>query len=75
MKQVLLTQKGGPQEAPYVIETTLPEPTAGQVRVKVLASGVAFADVMMRRARLARRQGLVTRPAVAWQPGAIGRLL
>ncbi len=48
MKQVLLTQKGEPQEALHVVEAALPEPEAGQVRVKVLASGVAFADVMMR---------------------------
>ncbi len=48
MKQVLLTQKGEPREALHVVETTLPEPKTGQVRVKVLASGVAFADVMMR---------------------------
>ena len=49
MKKVLLTQKGEPQEALHVVETEIPEPTTGQVRVKVLASGVAFADVMMRR--------------------------
>ncbi len=49
MKKVLLTQKGEPREALHVVETALPEPTTGQVRVKVLASGVAFADVMMRR--------------------------
>ena len=49
MKKVLLTQKGEPQKALHVVETALPEPTAGQVRVKVLATGVAFADVMMRR--------------------------
>ena len=49
MKKVLLTQKGEPQEALHVVETEIPEPTTGQVRIKVLASGVAFADVMMRR--------------------------
>ena len=49
MKKVLLTQKGEPREALNVVETALPEPMAGQVRVKVLASGIAFADVMMRR--------------------------
>ncbi len=48
MKQALLTQKGEPQEALHVVEADIPEPTTGQVRVKVLASGVAFADVMMR---------------------------
>lgn len=48
MKKVLLTQKGEPQAALHVVETEIPEPTTGQVRIKVLASGVAFADVMMR---------------------------
>ncbi len=48
MKQVLLTQTGEPQEALYVVEAALPEPKTSQVRIKVLASGVAFADVMMR---------------------------
>ncbi len=48
MKQVLLTQTGEPQEVLHVVEAALPEPITGQVRVKVLASGVAFADVMMR---------------------------
>ena len=49
MKKVLLTQKGEPREALHVVEAEIPEPTMGQVRIKVLASGVAFADVMMRR--------------------------
>ena len=49
MKKVLLTQKGEPREALHVVEAEIPEPTTGQVRIKVLASGVAFADVMMRR--------------------------
>jgi NADPH:quinone reductase-like Zn-dependent oxidoreductase len=49
MKQVLITQKGEPREALRVVETEIPEPTAGQVRVQVLASGIGFADVMMRR--------------------------
>ncbi len=48
MKQALLTQKGKPQEALHVVEANIPEPTKDQVRIKVLASGVAFADVMMR---------------------------
>ena len=47
MKKVLITQKGEPREALHIVETEIPEPTTGQVRVKVLASGVAFSDVMM----------------------------
>jgi hypothetical protein len=46
-KQVLLTKKGGP-EVLEVVESEVPEPGPGEVRVKVLATGVAFADVMMR---------------------------
>src|ERR687894_3001055 len=46
-KQVLLTKKGGP-EVLEVVEREAPEPGPGEARVKVLATGVAFADVMMR---------------------------
>jgi NADPH:quinone reductase-like Zn-dependent oxidoreductase len=46
-KQVLITKKGGP-EVLEVVEREAPEPGPGEVRVKVLATGVAFADVMMR---------------------------
>src|SRR3712207_9354000 len=46
-KQVLLTKKGGP-EVLEVVERKAPEPGPGEARMKVLATGVAFADVMMR---------------------------
>jgi NADPH:quinone reductase-like Zn-dependent oxidoreductase len=46
---VLLTQFGKPADAFRIAEDDLPEPGEGQVRVKILAAGVAFADVMMRR--------------------------
>lgn len=46
-KQVLLTKKGGP-EVLEVVEREAPEPGPSEARVKVLATGVAFADVMMR---------------------------
>src|ERR671910_3841782 len=46
-KQVLLTRKGGP-EVLEIVEREVPEPGPGEVRVRVLATGVAFADVMMR---------------------------
>ncbi len=46
---VLLTQFGKPTDAFHIVEDDLPEPSEGQVRVKILAAGVAFADVMMRR--------------------------
>ena len=46
-KQVLITKKGGP-EVLEIVEREAPEPGPGEARVKVLATGVAFADVMMR---------------------------
>jgi len=47
-KRVLLTRKGGP-EVLEIVEREVPEPGPGEARVRVLATGVAFADVMMRR--------------------------
>lgn len=46
-KRVLIARTGGP-EVLQVVEEELPEPQPGAVRVKVLTTGVAFADVMMR---------------------------
>jgi NADPH2:quinone reductase len=46
-KRVLLTRKGG-TEVLEIVEREVPEPGPGEARVKVLATGVAFADVMMR---------------------------
>jgi NADPH:quinone reductase-like Zn-dependent oxidoreductase len=45
--RVVITGLGGPQVLKYV-EEELPTPRPGQVRVKILAAGVAFADVLMR---------------------------
>jgi len=45
--QVVITAQGGPDVLKYV-EDDLPVPGPGQVRVKNLASGVAYADVLMR---------------------------
>jgi len=45
--RVVINRYGGP-EVLQLIEEDLPEPSAGQVRLKVLATGVAFADVLMR---------------------------
>jgi NADPH:quinone reductase-like Zn-dependent oxidoreductase len=46
--RVVITGLGGPEVLKW-LEEDLPEPGPGQVRVKVLAAGVAFADVLMRR--------------------------
>ena len=46
--RVIITGKGGP-EVLKLVEEELPNPGAAEVRVKVFAVGVAFADVLMRR--------------------------
>jgi NADPH:quinone reductase-like Zn-dependent oxidoreductase len=45
--RVVITAHGGP-EVLKLIEEDLPEPRSAEVRLKVLATGVAFADVLMR---------------------------
>jgi len=46
--RVVITAQGG-SEVLKLVEDALPIPGPGQVRVKNLASGVAYADVLMRR--------------------------
>src|SRR5262249_29861745 len=45
--RILVTHYGGP-DALQVIEEECPEPRAGEVRVRVLAAGVAMPDIMAR---------------------------
>ena len=45
--RIIVTQYGGPDEL-RVVEEERPEPKRGEVRVRVLAAGVALPDVMMR---------------------------
>jgi NADPH:quinone reductase-like Zn-dependent oxidoreductase len=45
--RIIVAQYGGPEEL-RLVEEECPEPQAGQVRVKMLAAGVALPDVMMR---------------------------
>ncbi|MGZ3715628.1 MAG: medium chain dehydrogenase/reductase family protein [Ktedonobacterales bacterium] len=49
-KRVVIEQTGGP-EVLRVVEDELPEPGAGQARVKILAADVSFSDVNVRRGR------------------------
>ena len=49
--RVVVTRHGGP-DVLQVVEEDLPEPQAGEVRVKVLAAGVSAYDLMFRRSRL-----------------------
>jgi NADPH:quinone reductase-like Zn-dependent oxidoreductase len=46
--RIVVTSLGGPEVLKY-IEEDLPEPARGEVRVRNLAAGVAYADVLMRR--------------------------
>jgi NADPH:quinone reductase len=46
-RRIVVTHYGGP-EALQLIEEDCPEPKKGEVRVKVLASGVAMPDIMAR---------------------------
>jgi NADPH:quinone reductase-like Zn-dependent oxidoreductase len=48
-RRVVITKFGGPEVLKLVEETRLPEPRPSQVRVKVLATGAAFTDTMIRK--------------------------
>jgi NADPH:quinone reductase-like Zn-dependent oxidoreductase len=48
--RIVVSQHGEP-EVLQVIEEDLPEPQAGEVRVKVLAAGISAYDLMFRRSR------------------------
>ena len=47
-QRVVVTRHGGP-DVLQVVEEDLPEPQAGEVRVKILAAGVSAYDLMFRR--------------------------
>ncbi len=47
MKQVVVTRFGGP-EVLEVLEVAVPEPGSGEVRIRVAAAGVNYADIMQR---------------------------
>jgi NADPH2:quinone reductase len=44
---VVVSQHGGP-DVLHVVEDTLPEPRRDEVRVRILAAGVSFADILLR---------------------------
>ncbi|MDB4971525.1 MAG: oxidoreductase, zinc-binding dehydrogenase family protein [Myxococcales bacterium] len=46
-RKVMISKRGGP-DVLKLVEEELPEPGAGEARVKITAAGVAFADVLMR---------------------------
>ncbi|HLO89364.1 MAG TPA: medium chain dehydrogenase/reductase family protein [Nostocaceae cyanobacterium] len=47
VKQVIISKYGGP-EVLKIQEVALPQPGPGQIRIRIRATGVAFADVLMR---------------------------
>ncbi len=50
-KRIVITKFGGPEVLKLIEESTLPEPGAGEVRVKVLATSAAFTDTMIRKGK------------------------
>jgi NADPH:quinone reductase-like Zn-dependent oxidoreductase len=46
--RVIITRQGGPEVLKW-IEDEVPPPPAGHVRVRIFATGVAYADILMRR--------------------------
>jgi NADPH:quinone reductase-like Zn-dependent oxidoreductase len=50
-KRVIITGFGGVEVLKVVEEAVLPEPTPGEVRIKVLVTSAAFTDVMIRKGK------------------------
>jgi NADPH:quinone reductase-like Zn-dependent oxidoreductase len=48
-QQVMLRAFGGPEQLQLETVTELPQPAAGEVRVKVLSAGTGFTDTIIRR--------------------------
>lgn len=63
--RAIVVQKLGPPEVLELGEVPVPEPGAGQVLVRLHATGVNFADTE-------RRRGVYARPALPWTPGFEG---
>jgi NADPH:quinone reductase-like Zn-dependent oxidoreductase len=50
-QHLLISRFGGPEVMQVVVESAIPEPGPGEVRIKVLAAGTGFTDTMIRRGR------------------------
>lgn len=50
-QHIRISRFGGPEEIELVEEASLPEPGAGEVRLRVLAAGTGFTDCFIRRGR------------------------
>ncbi|MDO5631257.1 MAG: NADP-dependent oxidoreductase [Paracoccus sp. (in: a-proteobacteria)] len=63
MKAVGLTEYGGP-EVLHLVDLPLPEPGAGELRIKVTAAAIHPADLMLRKGALAEWYGDTPKPYV-----------
>jgi NADPH:quinone reductase-like Zn-dependent oxidoreductase len=70
-KRILVTGKGGP-DVLKVIEHDIPEPGPGEIRIRVEAAGVAYADTMRRRGVLAPRKPFTPGYDVVGRIDAVG---
>jgi NADPH:quinone reductase-like Zn-dependent oxidoreductase len=50
-QHIRISRFGGPEVLQMAEEPAMPEPGAGEVRIKVLAAGTSFTDTMIRRGR------------------------
>lgn len=50
-QHIQISRFGGPEVLEVTEESTIPEPGAGEVRIKVIAAGTGFTDTMIRRGR------------------------
>lgn len=50
-QQIRISRFGGPEVLQMTEEPTIPDPSRGEIRIKVLAAGTGFTDTMIRRGR------------------------
>ena len=50
-QHIRISRFGGPEVLELAEEPTIPDPDAGEVRIKVLAAGTGFTDSFIRRGR------------------------
>jgi NADPH:quinone reductase len=50
-QHICITRVGGPEVLELAEQPTIPEPGAGEVRIKILAAGTGFTDSFIRRGR------------------------
>jgi NADPH:quinone reductase-like Zn-dependent oxidoreductase len=66
MRAVVCPRYGGPEVLEFR-DVPIPEPKAGEVRVKVMATSVTSGDSRMRAARFPKGMGLIARPFVGFR--------